>query len=93
MRPIDADGLKKLRDEYICGKIKFDDEYDLIDKCPTLDISLVMHGQWKPFGRKWACSECNARVCLDGTPEENNLYYCPNCGAKMDRGEKYGTAL
>lgn len=37
MRPIDADELKKLRDEYIRGEIKFDDEYDLIDKCPTIN--------------------------------------------------------
>lgn len=41
MRPIDADELKKLRDKYIRGEIKFDDEYDLIDKCPTIDISLL----------------------------------------------------
>lgn len=35
MRPIDADELKELRDKYIRGEINFDDEYDLIDKCPT----------------------------------------------------------
>lgn len=42
MRPIDADELKKLRDKYIRGEIKFDDEYDLIDKCPTIDISPII---------------------------------------------------
>lgn len=42
MRPIDADELKKLREKYIRGKIKFDDEYDLIDKCPTIDISPII---------------------------------------------------
>ena len=42
MRPIDADELKKLRDKYIRGEIKFDDEYDLIDNCPTIDISPII---------------------------------------------------
>lgn len=32
-RWIDADDLKNLRDKYIRGEIKFDDEYDLIEKC------------------------------------------------------------
>lgn len=39
MRPIDAD---KLREKYIRGEIKFDDEYDLIDKCPIIDISSII---------------------------------------------------
>lgn len=35
MRPIDAD---KLREKYIRGEIKFDDEY----KCPIIDISSII---------------------------------------------------
>ena len=42
MRLIDANELKELRDKYIRGEIKFDDEYDLIDKCPTIDISPII---------------------------------------------------
>lgn len=42
MRPIDVDELKKLRDKYVCGEIKFDNEYYLIDKCPTIDISSII---------------------------------------------------
>jgi len=39
MRLIDADELKRLRDDYIKGKREFEgNEYDLIDKCPTVDI-------------------------------------------------------
>lgn len=41
-RFIDADDLKKLRDKYLLGEIKFDNEYDLIDKCPTIDISPII---------------------------------------------------
>lgn len=42
MRLIDADELKELRDKCLRGEIEFDDEYDLIDKCPTIDISLII---------------------------------------------------
>lgn len=42
MRPIDVDELKKLRDKYVCGEIKFDNEYYLIDKCPTIDAVPVV---------------------------------------------------
>ena len=41
-RCIDANELKELRDKYIRGEIKFDDEYDMIDKCPTFDISPIV---------------------------------------------------
>ena len=33
----------------------------------------------------WRCSECDEYFCLyEGTPQDNNYYYCPNCGAKME---------
>lgn len=41
-RLIDADDLKNLRDKYIRGEMKFDNEYDLIDKCTTVDISPII---------------------------------------------------
>lgn len=46
-RFIDADDLKNLRDKYIRGEIKFDNEYDLIDKCPTVDISPIIQKRIK----------------------------------------------
>ena len=34
MRPIDADELKKIREDYIQGKLNFQgNEYDMIDLC------------------------------------------------------------
>lgn len=42
MRIINADDLKELRDKYIKGEIKLYDEGDLIDKCPTVDISPII---------------------------------------------------
>ena len=36
-RLVDANELKKLRDKYIRGEIHFDDECDMVDKCPTIN--------------------------------------------------------
>ena len=54
------------------------------------ELAPVRHGRWEPHfgldGKKseyWMCSDC---VRL----ERCKTKYCPNCGAKMDGGEKYG---
>lgn len=55
-RLIDANALKDLRDKYIRGEIHFDDEYDLVDKCPTVDAEVVVR-----------CKDCKHHdmgVCL-----------------------------
>ena len=47
-------------------------------------------GQWEDFDydNSYLCTSCGEIWILnDGTPEENNMNYCPNCGADM-RGEK-----
>lgn len=36
-RLIDANALKDLRDKFIHGEIHFDDESDMVDKCPTIN--------------------------------------------------------
>ena len=50
----------------------------------TSDVVEVKHGTWLPYGYKWTCSVCKGKANIDGTPIQNGLYYCPNCGAKMD---------
>ena len=36
-RLIDANALKDLREKFIRGEIHFDDECDMVDKCPTIN--------------------------------------------------------
>ena len=36
-RLIDANSLKELREKFIRGEIYFDDEFDMVDKCPTIE--------------------------------------------------------
>lgn len=56
---------------------------------PAADVQPVKHGRWiwdnspefdNPYG-SYKCSECNERQSF----KEN---YCPNCGAKMNGGDK-----
>lgn len=55
-------------------------------KCiPAADVALVRHERWEKHGNKWQCTGCKVLMSIDGTPQENLLYYCPNCGAKMDK--------
>lgn len=93
MRIIDADELKALRELYIQGKLQFiGNEYDLIDKCPTIDAEPVRHGRWR-FDGAWMnedgvvndyfCSCCGRIISVDCKAELENYPYC-HCGAKMD---------
>lgn len=53
-RLIDANALKDLRDKYIRGELEFDgDEYNLIDKCPTIDAVEVVRCQNCKHSAEW----------------------------------------
>ena len=56
---------------------------------PAADVAEVRHGRWEKHGSKWQCTGCKVLMSIDGTPQENLLYYCPNCGAYM-MGENNG---
>ena len=61
---------------------------DLVDtfaEIPAADVAPVQHGRWEKHGSKWQCTGCKVLMSIDGTPQENLLYYCPNCGASMDK--------
>lgn len=86
-RYIDADSIRfylhKGWDLFIADKQN-------IDSIPTADVVEVKHGKWiekeEIYGDVYyTCSNCNNDwTTIDGTPQENFMSYCPNCGAKMD---------
>jgi len=52
-----------------------------------LEAQLPKEGEWIDlFGHDYKCSVCGEWYRMDGTPEQEDMNYCPNCGAKM-RGE------
>ena len=50
-------------------------------------------GRWIETDDGWdstyyVCSECGCPwTIIEGTPEDNGMYFCPNCGAEMRGGE------
>lgn len=65
----------------------------VIKDAPAADVVEVRHGEWIEHDDDWCgayytCSACGCDwTTIDGTPQENNMKYCPECGAKMD-GER-----
>lgn len=60
------------------------------DEFPTADVAPVVHGRWikdaflsDDVNNAEKCSQCGELIGWFG----NLPNYCPNCGAKMDRGE------
>lgn len=90
MRLIDADKLK--RDLVIPVTLSKDDADKLmlkiIDEQPTIDAVEVKHGKWENVAGNQKCSECGMSF-PDLYPLYDNASYCPNCGAKMEKGKNY----
>ena len=80
------------RDEMI---LNFQQFVELKSFVPSEDVEPVKRGHWICIGdideNIYECSQCHEIWCLnDGTPKENNMNYCLNCGAKMDGGKENG---
>lgn len=64
-----------------------------LEVSPAVDAEPVRHGEWilNPCNlyndATWVCSVCgNEWGLIDGTPLDNQMNYCPKCGARMDGG-------
>ena len=61
-----------------------------IEKYKSANISPVRHGRWIEQCEEslYSCSACGTEwVTIEGTPKENDMEFCPHCGAKMDLKE------
>lgn len=67
--------------------------HKIVASIQAADVMEVRHGRWIPSDmgggepdEAYICSECGEPWILnEGTPEENNMRYCPACGARMDK--------
>lgn len=59
---------------------------------PTIEAEPVKHGEWvwDSDNDRYVCSRCNKEPSGDcnGGCVSHLSDYCPNCGARMDGGEK-----
>lgn len=70
-----------------------------IKSLPAADVAEVRHGKWIPSDmgggepdEAYVCSECGEPwTLIDGNPAENNMRYCPACGARMDKEDEHET--
>ena len=68
-------------------------DIELIEKLPAADVVEVRHGKNISSGKDgdwFRCSECNYAMRDYYSEDEtymskNELQYCPNCGARMDK--------
>ena len=97
MRLIDADKMKEncritgeLMNHFECVSLATLGE--VIDAQPTIDP--VKHGKWIESdipNEGYCCSECGGACwCYDYGGSVTKSRYCPNCGARMERGADNG---
>lgn len=66
--------------------------YEVLTLKPAADARPVVHGRWNEERPDfidgdsiYVCSVCGETWDLEaGTPKENNMNFCPNCGATME---------
>lgn len=89
-RYIDAEKLINRINAYVINSQDVMFIRKLIKDLETEDVAPVVHAHWIEFedysGAVYPeCSRCGLVWWLDeGTAEDNEMYYCPKCGAKMD---------
>ena len=65
---------------------------EVINGMEAKDVQFLKHGTWEEvtdYGgwgdTHYRCSVCGEEWYLeDGKPKDNNMNFCPRCGAKMD---------
>ena len=78
--------------ELIILKGKYEAFMEYIKEQPAADVQPVKCGYWEEvtdYGgwgdTHYRCSVCGEEWYLeDGKPKDNNMNFCPRCGARMD---------
>ena len=81
--------------ELRCERIPtWNEVYKALNELPTVDAVPVVHGRWikmtgmmpPEYHGHYECSECqwHMKGLRNSWTREEELSYCPNCGAKMD---------
>lgn len=71
-----------------------DEVRQVMNSIPAADVKEVRYGKWEEVSEyngwgdtHYRCSVCGEEWYLeDGTPEQNEMYFCPRCGSRMKEG-------
>ena len=85
------------KEKYLCCGWLPEMSEEEFNSFPAAGVVPVRHGRWIPSDmgggepdEAYICSECGEPWILnEGTPEENNMRYCPACGARMDKEDEH----
>lgn len=86
MRLIDADELKEQFSWNEVCRLSIKEINKIISKAPTIERP---KGKWSEHedycgDTYYTCSNCGRDWCtIEGTPVDNMMNFCPNCGAQM----------
>ena len=64
------------------------------DELPAADVQPIRRGRWEEIEDydgdvHYRCTNCKTEFYLEvGTPEYNEYWYCPHCGADMREAKK-----
>ena len=95
MRLIDTDAIIRrvvIGGSEQCKKCALAEMLYNIVNASTVEAEPIRHGHWIMCDEEYNAYECS--ICHDawaveeGSPSENNMHYCQNCGAKMDEVRK-----
>ena len=84
---INCDYTKKQR-SVMCGSCGIGDAKIMVEDAVAEYVRPVVRGEWQEKA-VWddvvfVCSNCEEPwTLIEGTPEQNNMNFCPNCGADM----------
>ncbi len=80
---------------------RLDDEWGFLGmreelyNLPVADVVEDKSGAWEnmneidsAYVNTYHCSACGTTFWIDESPEDANYNYCPNCGAKMSKGQE-----
>lgn len=77
------------------GDVSPESVIKVIKSIPAVDAATVVHGRWikmtgmmpPEYHGHYECSECqwHMKGLRNSWTREEELSYCPNCGAKMDK--------
>lgn len=81
-----ADTIRKLMSENITLKKRILARYR---KANSRERGRWVESEYSCGDLVYECSVCHEPwTLIDGTPFDNNMLFCPHCGAKMDMEEK-----